>query len=116
MHKALETNFRQKIETKKDLGREQLLEIYAAAWKNEAEKAHFEEDDDRAELERTGAVLVQKYLVEAAPEIIPIAVEHPVSGEIGGVNVRGYVDLLDSNGCIIDLKTSSKKPSEIPPD
>jgi len=27
------------------------------------------------------------------------------SGEIGGVTVRGYVDLMDANGCIIDLKT-----------
>jgi RecB family exonuclease len=116
VHKALETNFRQKIETKKDLGREQLLEIYALAWKEEATEARFAEDDDRAELERTGAVLVQKYLVEAAPEIIPIAVEHPVSGEIASVKVRGYLDLMDSNGRIVDLKTSSKKPSEIMPD
>ena len=32
------------------------------------------------------------------------------------MKVRGYVDLLDSNGCIIDFKTGAKKPSEIAPD
>ena len=116
VHKALEQNFRQKIETKKDLGREELLEAFALAWSEEAEQTQFAEGDDQAELERTGSVLVQKYLVEAAPAITPIAVEHPVSGEIAGVRVRGYVDLMDSNGKIIDLKTSSKKPTEIKPD
>ncbi len=116
MHAALELNFRQKIETKKDLGREELLEAFALAWKQQAELAQFAERDAQAELERTGTVLVQKYLIEAAPDITPIAVEHPVSGVIAGVKVRGYVDLMDSNGRIIDLKSSSKKPSEITPD
>jgi hypothetical protein len=116
VHAALEHNFRQKMETKKDLAREELLEAFALAWKKEAEQAQFAESDDQAELERTGTVLVQKYLIEAAPEITPIAVEHPVSGVIAGVKVRGYVDLMDSNGRIVDLKTSSKKPSEITPD
>lgn len=116
VHKAIEHNFRQKIDSKKDVGREALIEIFAAAWKEEAGKAHFAEGDDQAEIERTGTVLVQKYLIEAAPEIQPIAVEHPVSGTIGGVKVRGYVDVLDTNGRIIDLKTSSKKPTEITPD
>jgi CRISPR/Cas system-associated exonuclease Cas4 (RecB family) len=116
VHAAIEQNFRQKIETKKDLGREELLEAFALAWRKEAEQAQFAEGDDQAELERAGSILVQKYLIEAAPEITPIAVEHPVSGVIAGVKVRGYVDLMDSNGKIIDLKTSSKKPSEISPD
>ena len=116
VHKALEENFRQKIQSRKDLEREHVLELYATAWQNEAEQARFAEDDDKAELERTGAVLVQKYLVEAAPEITPIAVEQRVSGVIAGVKVRGYIDLLDSNGRIIDIKPSSKKPSGIRPD
>jgi RecB family exonuclease len=116
VHAALAKNFRQKIETKKDLGREELLEAFSLAWKQEAEQTQFAETDDQAELERTGSVLVQKYLVEAAPAITPVAVEHPVSGEIAGVKVRGYVDLMDSNGRIFDLKVSSKKPTEILPD
>jgi hypothetical protein len=116
VHKTIGGNFRQKMETKRDLAREELLEAFALAWKQEAEQARFAEGDDQAELERTGTVLVQKYLVEAAPAIMPIAVEHQVSGEIAGVKVRGYVDLMDSNGRIIDLKTSSKKPTEIMPD
>jgi hypothetical protein len=74
-------------------------------------KAIFAADDDLADLERTGLILAQKYLLEAAPEIQPAAVEQAVTGEIGAVAVRGYVDLIDVNGCIVDLKTGSKKPS-----
>lgn len=31
---------------------------------------------------------------------------------IGGVSIRGYVDLLDVDGRVIDLKTAKKTPSE----
>jgi hypothetical protein len=74
-------------------------------------KAIFAADDDLADLERTGLILAQKYLLEAPPEIQPAAVELAVTGEVGGVAVRGYVDLLDVNGCVLDLRTASKKPS-----
>jgi hypothetical protein len=32
-------------------------------------------------------------------------------GEIAGVSVRGWVDLLDLSGRIIDIKTSARKPA-----
>jgi len=115
MHRAIEANFRQKMETKQDLDREKFLGIYAAAWAEESIDARFPEDESREEIERTGAVLAQKYLMEKAPEIQPVAVEHRVTGEIGGVRVQGYVDLMDTNGKIIDLKKAARKPSDIRP-
>ncbi len=36
-----------------------------------------------------------------------------VHGRIGGVLVQGFIDLLDTDGRIIDLKTAAKKPGEI---
>jgi hypothetical protein len=57
----------------------------------------FAKDDDIAELQRTGAVLARKYLEEAAPEI-PATLEQSILGEIGGVPVRGYIDLVDGDG------------------
>jgi hypothetical protein len=53
---------------------------------------------------------------EAAPEIQPAAVELDVTGEIGGVAVRGRVDLIDEEGCMVDVKTAARKPSGIAPD
>lgn len=40
----------------------------------------------------------------------PAAVELPITGEIGGVAVRGYVDLLDTIGRVIELKSAAREP------
>jgi hypothetical protein len=61
----------------------------------------FAKDDDIAELQRTGAVLARKYLEEAAPEI-PATLEQSILGEIGGVPVRGYIDVVDVDERIIE--------------
>jgi hypothetical protein len=59
---------------------------------------------------------VAKYMDEAAPWIQPAAVEIEVAGEIGGVSVRGIVDLLDEEGRVVDVKTAARKPSGVSPD
>lgn len=41
--------------------------------------------------------------------------EQDVTGEIGGVKVRGRIDVIDVTGRIIDAKTSSKEPVGIAP-
>ena len=46
----------------------------------------------------------------------PAAVELEVQGEIGGVAVRGRVDVLDVEGRLIDFKTASRRPSCVSPD
>ena len=52
--------------------------------------------------------MIAKYIEEAAPSIQPAVVESRVSGLIGGVKVSGYVDLLDTEGRLIDSKSSTK--------
>jgi hypothetical protein len=58
---------------------------------------------------------VGKYLDEVAPTIEPAAVELHVEGEIGGVRVQGFIDVLDVDGRIIDIKTAKASPSGIDP-
>jgi hypothetical protein len=53
---------------------------------------------------------------EAAPPIEPAAVEMRVEGTIGGIRVQGWIDLMDVDGRIIDLKTAARKPSGIESD
>jgi hypothetical protein len=36
-----------------------------------------------------------------------------VLGEIGGVKVRGYIDIVAVDGSIINVKTTAKRPSGI---
>ncbi len=114
VHKTVERWFRLQLAgvsaTIDDMG-----EVYDDAWDAAVEETSFAKDDDLAELKRTGAVLARKYLEEAAPEIRPAMLEQSILGEIGGVPVRGYIDLVDVDGRIIDLKTSGKKPSGIEP-
>ena len=75
--------------------------------------AAFGADEDVDLLKRQAAVLTRKYLDEVAPEIQPAAVELPIQGTIAGVRVRGFVDLLDAQGRIIDLKTAARKPTGV---
>jgi len=114
VHKAAEVWFRLVLEgAAPDI--EDMREPYDDAWEALSTEASFAADDDIDELKRSGAVLLRKYLEEVAPEIRPAAVERQVMGEIAGVKVRGYVDLVDVDGNIIDVKTAAKKPSGIDP-
>lgn len=97
---------------------EALADVYHEIWDTETADAEFGSKDDIEGLKTSGAALAQKYLSEVGHKITPAATELKVSGVIGGVPVRGYVDLLcrDEAGKIIDLKTSSRTPSGISAD
>jgi len=110
VHAALGENFAQKIETCEDLPIAGVVALFRQAWAAEREQAEFRDDEDPAELAACGEILIAKYLDELAPWIEPAAVELRVEGEIAGVSVQGWVDLLDVNGRIIDIKTSARKP------
>jgi CRISPR/Cas system-associated exonuclease Cas4 (RecB family) len=112
-HKAITENFRRKIASGRDLPLGEVAEIYDHEWQSQLAEADLRDDEDRDELHRVGAALTEKYLTEAAATIQPAAVEQFVEGVIGGVKVQGYVDLLDTEGRIIDLKTAAKKPTGI---
>lgn len=124
VHVAIGENFEQKLETKQDLPAAGVQAIYNQAWdllvKGEypgrngrppSLPTEFRADEDPAELKAQGLALTLKYLDEACPEIEPAAVELPVEGSIGGVHVRGFIDLMDTSGRVIDLKTAAKTPS-----
>jgi putative RecB family exonuclease len=116
VHRTVEANFRQKIETKQDLGTLGVVALFREAWQDQAAQTEFRDEEDPGEIGKVGEQLVTKYMEEAAPSIEPAAVEVDVTGVIGGVAVRGKVDLLDSDGRIIDIKTAARKPSGISPD
>lgn len=124
VHAAIGENFLQKIETRRDLPAEGVRAIYLEAWDrlaagtrarhgHTALPAEFREDEIPEEMKAQGLALTLKYLEEACPSIDPAAVELPVAGRIGGVAVRGYIDLLETNGRVRDLKTAARKPSAI---
>lgn len=114
VHVSLGTNFKQKIETGEDLPVEALSTVFRDSFERELDTVTLNEDDDIADAKNAGETMLSVYMREAAPRIRPAAVEKPVSGVIGGVPISGFIDLLDVDGNIIDLKTSKKKPGCFP--
>jgi RecB family exonuclease len=112
-HAALAQNFRQKIESRRDLALDDVRALFQKEWNAVAAETEFRDDENRRELAAGGETLVDKYMREAAPDVQPQAVETPVAGEIGGVKVHGFVDLLDIEGRIIDCKSATKRPNGV---
>jgi hypothetical protein len=71
----------------------------------------FEPDEDYDTLRAQCGKLAAHYIEQIGETIVPAAVEQRFEGEIGGVPVQGYVDLLDANGRVIDLKVNARAPS-----
>jgi hypothetical protein len=116
VHRAIEVNFREKVISKEDLDTLGIVAVFRDTWQDQARETEFRADEDPATIGKMGEQLVAKYMDEAAPWIQPAAVELDVAGEIGGVPVRGRVDLIDEDGCIVDVRNSARKPSGISPD
>jgi len=113
IHKTLEANFAQKIDTKTDLPIDEAKEIFSEVFEDEFRKV------DRMDLEEEkpgtmkdqGVKLIQKYQQEIAPRIIPVAVEQRIKVTFKGYDygLAGTIDLYDADSVIIDHKTTSKK-------
>jgi CRISPR/Cas system-associated exonuclease Cas4 (RecB family) len=115
VHCALAENFSQKCETKVDLPTIGVVAVFREAWHFEMEQAEFRDDEEPRELGRMGEILVAKYMDEAAPFIDPAAVEMHVEGMINGVSVQGFLDVLDVEGRVIEIKTAKARPPSIDP-
>lgn len=115
VHAALGHNFAQKVESYEDLPTTGVLALFREAWVMECEQVEFRDDEDPSELAAIGEGLIAKYMYEVAPTIEPAGVELHVEGEIGGVRVRGWIDILDVEGCVLDIKTARARPTSIEP-
>jgi len=116
VHRALELNFREKLESHEDLETAGVVALFRDAWMEQAGQTQFTKDESQHDIRRVGERLVAKYMDEVAPTVEPAAVEMDVHGAISGVPVRGRVDLLDIDGRVIDIKTASRRPSWVSPD
>jgi RecB family exonuclease len=116
VHKVVKIAMQFKKLSKRDLPLMEAQKSFHLAFGGELELAELREDENAAELEATGEALVNIWMTQVAPTVQPKLIEHEVWGEIGGVSVRGFVDLVDQHGTIIDLKTTGRTPSEVDPD
>jgi len=114
VHRALEINFLHKLESKENLETAGMVTIFRDCWMEQVGQTVFRDDENPRVLEKTGERLIAKYMDEVAPLVEPAAVEIDVQGVIGGVPVRGRIDLIDVHGRLVDIKTASRRPSCVP--
>ena len=112
VHRAIEYYMRAKI-AGVILDADAVLDEWDSIWDEACEEGEFAAKEDVEALKTSGAILAEKYLTEAAPAIEPAGVEVPLYGVINGVAVRGIADIITIDGTVIDIKTTSRKPSGI---
>lgn len=116
-HKALETNFAQKIESKVDLPLAEVQDAYSTTFDEKIVEAEDITIDERGELKDEGVKIVKEYHLVKAPEVAPIAVEKPFKIAFDNVDytLDGFIDVL-GEGIIYENKTSAKTPNEVSAD
>jgi hypothetical protein len=115
-HRALETNFLAKVKDGKDLGVSVLFDAFDAEWNSRL--AHDEidwQDDSPGELKDVGKQLVDVYMHNAAPFVMPVEVERKFSvhlPELEGYTLDGIIDLITDAGVVVDHKTAARAKSQ----
>lgn len=124
-HAALESNYKQKAESHKDLPVDDLKDIYVT----EVETIFLDEvllDEDektkgkeivKAEIKDEGTLMIDAYQKEIGQETMPLEVELEFNCQIqydDGVTVDtiGYIDLITEDGTLVDTKTSQRAPQK----
>ena len=120
VHAALERNFLVKRRSGRDLALEEAAEVFDDVWAARLPPgaAAGPSGDDYDSAYASGQSILELYLAEIAPGVMPHLIEHRFRFDIPGVQVQlvGTVDLVDRNGVVIDHKTSVRPYPESYPD
>ena len=114
VHAAAEHNYRQKIETHKDLPLEEVQQAASDAWAAKLPEIEMMEDDDPKQLRSQVDAAVPAYHAKVAPKVQPVEVEAKFLATMGGHEIQGYPDVVTAD-LIRDTKTSTKtkNPAEL---
>lgn len=110
VHEGLQENSRQKIRNQQDLPARQAREIFSDSWDRQVQETVFGEDEKPGQFKEQGVRLLTAYIAEVAPNVQPVEVERELLLETGATELplKGYIDLIDDQGYIIDHKTSKR--------
>jgi RecB family exonuclease len=117
VHKSLEYNYLQKVESKTDRPIEEIqseykkeLDLSHDTIKEEVSKKEFTEwEEDYNQYRDYGNKLLDSYQKEIGKKTQPLLVEKEFNTEIAGYNFKGFMDLVDDKYIIRDTKTSASK-------
>jgi len=121
-HGGAETNFRQKIESHRDLPADQIIEAAVARFESELAGGYSlsKEEVGRGakvvlgEAKDSVAELTKCYAADVAPDYQPVAVEHSTHIVLpkASHDLLAITDLRDDQDRVVDLKTASRKPPQ----
>jgi len=121
LHKAQEFNYRQKIKSRVDLPYEEvkdfMIEFLVNEFRNNAEnetffKVKYGKKETGEDIIKTAIGLLDKLYHEVMVKTQPLFVELPITLEIEGQEFVMYIDLIDEDWIVRDLKTSASRYSE----
>ncbi len=112
IHKGIEHNYRQKIESHEDIGLAEVQEAAAAEFESMLAEAVWDEDEDPGKIKDTTIELVSLYHNEVAPNIQPVTAEQFFTIDLGEYTLKGVIDLIDDGGNIRDTKSRGRTPSQ----
>jgi hypothetical protein len=114
VHAAVIGNLQQKIESKRDMTLRDTQAIFVSSLCDQIDEGITLQGEEQIDdIKETGEGLVQLFQDRVASTLQPVAVEEEVHGMIGDVDVRGFIDVRDIHGRILDIKTAKRKPSGI---
>lgn len=116
-HETLEHNFRQKIDSDRDLGLREMQEFFAAQFDAALanEEVTFEADERAGQLKDQGAAIVAVHHQAIAPNVRPRLVEERFAVDLGAdfpFDLVGVWDLIERDGTIVDNKTFARTPRQ----
>lgn len=114
VHKGVEHNYTQKIESHEDVKLSEVQEVVAAEFETLATETEFEKDEEPGKIKDDTVSLATLYHKEVAPTVQPIMVEKKVEVkfENASYNLLGYIDVIDDKDYIRDTKTTGRTPPE----
>jgi hypothetical protein len=108
-HHARRTGLEHKLSTGQDLTPSDIADAYSDGWEQAIIGRPVEWGSDKPEaLKDAGYIMVTKYADEVAPTLEPAEVEVRFNAYVPGVPIPviGYLDLVTTDGTVIDTKTS----------
>jgi len=124
IHKGAEFNYRQKIETRKDLPEKEIVDYAVSAFDTSlADRGYTLSTEEQkigskkvlAIARDSTAELASLFAKEVAPSVQPEFVEHKLVIPLPGLRsaLIGILDCIAEGGVIEELKTKGKRPSQV---
>lgn len=115
-HKAVEHNYRQKIQTEIDLPVDNVQDCFSDAFEQAfTEEVKLNEDEDKGQLKDIGIRITTLHHTVIAPKVQPCLVEQEFNLDLGAgfpFTLKGVWDVIEKDGVVADNKSFSRVPNQ----